>query len=248
MMNRNRIWSLFCISILLLSVIDARSQSILDKRVSVNVTRQRLDDVLSIISNKAGFSFSYNSNIVKRDSLVTINVDNKSVRQVLNQLFNGNYEYKESGNYVILRRVSLQMTSVTKSPPANDRSYIITGYVVNSETGERLSNVSIYETTHLTSTLTDENGSFTLKLKDKYQTSSLAVSKDEYEDTTIRIEPQYDLHLVIAIVPVVNEVIVSTPNKFEPADSTSIAISKDTIAVDKSASHDEIEKTEVVKF
>ena len=93
----------------------ANSQSILDRRVTFNVNRQRLDDVLFIISNKAGFSFSYNSNILKRDSLVTLNVDNRTVRQVLNQLFSGNYEYKESGNYVILRRVSLQMTSVTES-------------------------------------------------------------------------------------------------------------------------------------
>ena len=79
------------------------------------LNRQRLDDVLSIISNKAGFSFSYNSNIVKRDSLVSLTINNRTVRQVLNQLFNGNYEYKESGNYVILRRVSLQLTTVTKT-------------------------------------------------------------------------------------------------------------------------------------
>ncbi len=247
-MNHTRILPLLFISILLLLADDLLSQSILDKRISFNANNQRLDDVLSIISNRAGFSFSYNSNIVKRDSLVTLNVDNRTVRQVLNQLFNGNYEYKESGNYVILRRVSLQMTAVTKSPPASDRSYTVTGYVVNSETGERLSNVSIYETTHLTSTLTDENGNFTLKLKDKYQTSSLSVSKDEYEDTTIRIEPRYDLHLVIAIVPVVNEVIVSVPNKFEQADSSSTAISTDTVVANKSSAPDEIEKTEVGKF
>ena len=247
-MNRNRILPLFCISVLLLLVIDVQSQSILDKKVSFTAARLRLDDVLTIISNQAGFSFSYNSNIVKRDSLVTLNIDNRTVRQVLNQLFNGNYEYKESGNYVILRRVSLQMTTATKSPPANDRSYTIQGYVVNSETGERLSNVSIYETTHLTSTLTDENGNFTLKLKDKYQTSSLSVSKDEYEDTTIRIEPEYDLHLIIAIVPVVDEVIVSTPNRFEQADSTSIAIPTDTVATNNTSVPDEIEKTEVGKF
>ncbi|HZI52915.1 MAG TPA: STN and carboxypeptidase regulatory-like domain-containing protein, partial [Chitinophagaceae bacterium] len=234
--------------ILSLLFIRANSQGILDRRVTFNVNRQRLDDVLSIIGNEAGFSFSYNSNIVKRDSLVSLNINNRTVRQVLNQLFNGNYEYKESGNYVILRRVSLQMTTVTKSPPANDRSYTITGYVVNSETGERLSNVSIYETTHLTSTLTDENGNFTLKLKDKYQTSSLAVSKDAYEDTTVRIEPDYDLQLIIAIVPVVNEIIVSTPNKFEQADSSSNAIPVDSIAVKDDVAPVEIETTEVGKF
>ena len=145
----------------------------MDRRVSFNANRQRLDDVLSIISNNAGFSFSYNSNILKRDSLVTLSINNKTVRQVLNQLFAGGYEYKESGNYVILRRVSLQLTTVTKTAPAKEKTYTISGYVVNRETGERLSDVSIYETNHLTSTLTDANGNFTIKLKDKYKTTSL---------------------------------------------------------------------------
>src|SRR5436190_11875949 len=179
---RKRIWPGCIILVLLLCTIGSPAQSILDRRVTFNANGQRLDDVLAIISNKANFSFSYNSNILKRDSLVNLSVENKTVRQVLNQLFSGNYEYKVSGNYVILRRVSLQLTTVTKTEPTKEKIYTISGYVVNSETGERLSNVSIYETNHLTSTLTDENGNFTLRLKDKYQTSLLAVSKDAYED------------------------------------------------------------------
>ena len=248
MINKKGIWSVCMVLLLLLCSFFSTGQSILDRRVSFNATRQRLDDVLAIVSNKANFSFSYNSNIVKRDSLVNLSVENKTVRQVLNQLFNGNYEYKESGNYVILRRISLQLTTITKTTPAKEKLYTISGYVVNSETGERLSNVSIYETNHLTSTLTDENGNFTLKLKDKYQTSSLAVSRDAYEDTTVSIQPKYDLQLVIAIVPVVDEVIVSAPNKFEQADTTGNAVSNDSTPVIKSTIPDEVEKTQMGKF
>lgn len=248
MINKKGIWSACMGLLLMLCSFFSIGQSILDRRVSFNATRQRLDDVLAIVSNKANFSFSYNSNIVKRDSLVNLSVENKTVRQVLNQLFNGNYEYKESGNYVILRRVSLQLTTVTKTAAAKEKLYTISGYVVNSETGERLGNVSIYETNHLTSTLTDENGNFILKLKDKYQTTSLAVSKDAYEDTTVSIQPKYDLQLVIAIVPVVNEVIVSVPNKFEQADTTGNTIANDSTPVIKSTIPDEVEKTQMGKF
>jgi hypothetical protein len=143
MINKKGIWSVCMVILLVVCSFSSIGQSILDRRVSFNVNRQRLDDVLAIVSNKANFSFSYNSNIVKRDSLVNLSVENKTVRQVLNQLFNGNYEYKESGNYVILRRVSLQLTTITKTAPAKEKLYTISGYVVNGETGERLSNVSI---------------------------------------------------------------------------------------------------------
>lgn len=245
---RNKKWILpvSMVLLFLLPGVVSFAQNILDRRVSFNVSRQRLDDVLSIIGNKAGFSFSYNSNIVKRDSLVTLSVSDKTVRQVLNQLFNGNYEYKESGNYVILRRISLQVTTVTKTSPVKEKSYTISGYVVNSETGDRLADVSIYETQHLTSTLTDANGNFSIKLKDKYKTGLLAVSKDAFEDTTVVIPQKFDLQLVIAIVPVVDQVLVSSPNSFEKADTTGNTSAEDTNIAKPIP--DEVEKTSLGKF
>ncbi len=247
MTRRKKILPILVLLLLLLLSFFSNAQNILDRRVSFTANRQRLDDVLSIISNNAGFSFSYNSNIIKRDSLVSLSVTNKTVHQVLNQLFNGNYEYKESGNYIILRRVSLQITTVTKTTSAKERSYTISGYVVNSETGERLSDVSIYETGHLTSTLTDANGNFSIKLKDRYKTSSLAVSKDSFEDTTVNIPQKFDLQLVIAIVPVVNELVISSPNKFEQTDSTGNT-TKDLISAMPKKGTENVEQTGMARF
>lgn len=246
MLTRKRILYGSFLLLFALAAVYCEAQNVLDKRISFNANKQRLDDVLTIISNNAGFSFSYNSNILKRDSLVSLSVSNKTVRQVLNQLFNGAYEYKVSGNYVILRRVSLQLTTVTKTAPAKDNSWSIYGYVVNAETGERLSDVSIYETSHLTSTLTDANGNFKIRLKDKYKTTSLAVSKDAFEDTMVTIPQKFDLQLVIAIVPAVNEVVVSVPNSFELADTNTNSIVTDTLTAKISAG--EVEETGIAKF
>lgn len=230
------------------------AQGLLDRRVSLDVSRQRLDDVLSILANKGGFSFSYNSNILKRDSLVTLAASNRTVRQVLNQLLNSKYEYKESGNYIILRRVALQLTTITKKTPAEEKVYTVSGYVVNSETGERVPYASIYEREHLVSTLTDLNGNFSIRLKSRHRSASLAVSRDAYEDTTVNIEPKFDMQLVIAIVPEVQEVFVSTPNIYEPVDTSAILFPEEpdttVVAVSKSVkvSPDEVEKTGVGKF
>ncbi|RYY58315.1 MAG: hypothetical protein EOO05_16825 [Chitinophagaceae bacterium] len=224
------------------------SQGLLEKRISVDVQRQRLDDVLSIIGDKGGFTFSYNSQILKRDSLVTLSASNRSVRQVLGQLLNDQYEYKESGNYIILRRVALKLTTVTEKTAVTDNVYTISGYVVSSETGEKLVNVSVYDTRQLVSALTDEQGRFELKLKSKYPTTSLSVSKYSFEDTTVTIQPKFDMQLVIAIVPVADTVFVSVPNVFEVVDS-SIARVRDTapaavVTVEKT----EVEQTAVAKF
>ncbi|MET0637068.1 MAG: STN and carboxypeptidase regulatory-like domain-containing protein [Chitinophagaceae bacterium] len=223
------------------------SQNLLEKRISLDVNRQRLDDVLSIISDKGGFTFSYNSQIVKRDSLVSLSVTNRSVRQILALLLSDQYEYKESGNYIILRRVALRLTTVTDKSPVTDNIYTISGYVVNSETGDRLTNVSVYETEHLVSALTDEHGRFELKLKSKYPTASLSVSKYSYEDTTVVIEPKFNMQLVIAIVPVADTVFVSVPNVYEVVDSSIVRL-KDSAVVPVPMEKTEIEQTAVAKF
>src|SRR5688572_29090076 len=97
---------------LLLSV-SSSGQSILDKNLSLEVNRQRLDHVLEIMSNKGNFFFSYNSNIIQSDSLVSLSVTNRTTRDVLNILFGTGFEFRESGNYIILRRAPIRLRLVT---------------------------------------------------------------------------------------------------------------------------------------
>src|SRR4051812_7167063 len=102
------------IFILLTALNFCSAQDILNKNISLQINRQRLDNVLEILSNKGDFYFSYNSNILKRDSLVTLTVYNKTIRQVLDFLFSTEYEFKESGNYIIIRRAPIKVSVITK--------------------------------------------------------------------------------------------------------------------------------------
>ncbi|WP_315821161.1 hypothetical protein [Paraflavitalea speifideaquila] len=75
------------LSNILLFSVAASAQNVLGRTVSIDVYRQQLDQVLEILSNKGNFYFSYNSNIIKGDSLVTLKVYNKTVKQVMDLLF-----------------------------------------------------------------------------------------------------------------------------------------------------------------
>lgn len=240
-------FSTICI-IFLLSITTGFSQNILNKKISIDIRQQRLDDALSIISNRADFSFSYNSNILKRDSLVTLAAGEYTVRQALKQLLGTGYEYKESGNYIILRRTALRVTSIVQLTPAAENTLTITGYVINGETGEKISNASIYEPLHLSSTLTDANGKFSIKLKSKHKTASLAISKDSFEDTTVTIKPAYNMQLEIALVPVVNIVIPSTTAVYQVADSMDYISLVDTTKAPVVEKQKEVEQTRLAKF
>ena len=113
------------------------AQSPLERKISVKANHQPLDQVLQMISTNGNFYFAYNSNIINRDSIVSINVTNKPVKEVLSILFPANYEYTSTANYVILRRAPLTLKVVTNKAITEEKEYVITGFVVDDATGER---------------------------------------------------------------------------------------------------------------
>lgn len=220
--------SVILLSGILLFSFTVSAQSVLNRTVSFAVNRQPLDQVLEILSNKADFYFSYNSNIIKRDSLVTLTITNRTVKQVMEQLFPEGYEYRESGNYIILRRTPIKMTVITNRTVSEEKLYYVSGYILDDQTGETVSNASIYEKNQLANAISDGQGYFKIKLKSRYDKAALTVSREFYEDTTIIIEPKYNQQLSIAIMPVEvsDKTITIAPYTFEAPDSIVIAVRK----------------------
>ncbi|MEJ7587281.1 MAG: STN domain-containing protein [Ferruginibacter sp.] len=218
----------------------SKGQASLAKKISLEVSRQRMDNVLEILSNKAGFYFSYNSNIIKKDSLVSFNASNKSVKEVLSILFNNTYEFRESGNYIIIRKAPIRMTLVTQKSSAVEKVYAVSGFVYDDQTGSAINEASIYEKKFLSSALTNNDGFFKLKLKSsKASVAELTISKAFYEDTTVKIATRYNQQLTIALMPVeeeANNVIVKPENILEadpiPVKTDTIIIRKQTAGSD----------------
>jgi hypothetical protein len=172
------------------------AQSILDKTLSVDLQKVRLDQVLQTMSNKGHFYFSYNSSILRSDSIVTIAVREKTVKQILDLLFRGNLEYVENGNHIILRHAPPQVPE-GGGPGPQDKGSIIRGIILDSETGQAVAQASIYDKQSLSATLSDKNGTFHFKAKS--ERVSLTVSKDLYEDTTVQWSQAGAHHLAIYI-------------------------------------------------
>lgn len=174
----------------------AAAQSMLQLPVTVQAHNQPLEKVLDTISKQGRFVFSYNGNLIKGDSLVTLSVKSKTVKQVLDLLFNETLQYTPSGNYLILQKADF---------PANSTTWYISGYVQDAVTGEKINNASVYEQTHLVGTITNEEGFFRLRLKEKYNyppTIDISISRVAYADTSVTIHSGRDNQLSIAIKPV----------------------------------------------
>ncbi|MGZ8545370.1 MAG: hypothetical protein ACXWV0_08740 [Flavisolibacter sp.] len=190
---------LLCLGLIFSGI--AGAQALLNKPVSMELNRQRLDHVLEIMSNKGNFYFSYHSNIVKKDSLVTMASATRTVKQWLEVLLPDHYEFRESGNYIIIRKTPVKLTLVTNKAVAEDKFYQVSGYVLDDGTGDWIHNASIYETSLLLSTLTNASGFFKLRFKQKNKKLYLTVSKEFYRDTSFVLDPGFNQQVTVTLMP-----------------------------------------------
>ncbi len=164
----------------------ARAQNNLERTISIHVKQLKLADLLTEIGKRGNFFFSYGSDMIRTDSLVTVEVSNKPIRILLDELFNNDVAYKEAPGYIILRPAPNRLKLMPEFADEQENTFNISGYVLDDRTGAPVRYASVYENRLLMSTLTDQQGFFRLKLKSA-GAITLTVSKEMYKDTSINV-------------------------------------------------------------
>lgn len=172
----------------------AQSASILESRITLRVTNERLDEVLRQISAKGGFSFSYSPDVIDISSRVSLNATNLSVREILNSLFAGTVSFKERRRYIILQKV-------VASSEKKAESFYLNGYVTDRLTGAKLPDASIYEPGTLVSTVSNQYGYYKIRLPAKSEKLHLEIRKEAYAGRSVAIVDRQDTFLTIALAP-----------------------------------------------
>lgn len=152
----------------------------LERKVSVSYQGVQIESALTKLSQAGGFTFSYSPSILNSNHLVSKEYTDKSVREVLNGFFGESILAKGKGNYIIL----------TKSPAPTKKEIVnntitISGYVSDQNSGEKISEVSVYNKKSLTATITDQFGFFKITLDNPDQEAELYFSKRSFLDTVI---------------------------------------------------------------
>lgn len=174
--------------------------SILDRRISIQTDKLYLPLVLEKISEKGSFYFSYNPSIVKPDSIVSIKETEKTIRYILDKLFNSSLRYKQTGEHLILKnkRTGQNKITVEKISP-----FLIEGYLINKQTGEKIQYASIYEKDNFSSVISDITGFYSIKTI--LPVTTLFACKENFLDTVIVIKSDTAQRLNFYLTPVVEE-------------------------------------------
>lgn len=152
----------------------------LERKVSVSFQGMQIESALSRLSQAGGFTFSYSPSILNSNQLVSREYTEKSVREILNGFFGESILVKGKGNYIILNKAP----TPTKKEIVNN-TITISGYITNGNTGEKISEVSVYNKKSLTAAITDQFGFFKITLDNPDQEAELHFSKRSFLDTLI---------------------------------------------------------------
>ncbi|HEY4109043.1 hypothetical protein [Puia sp.] len=202
---------------LIVASLGVKGQPILDQSIQIAIDRQPLGHALEIIGTTGRFTFSYEGTILNKDSLVTLPSQTKTVREILDHIFNHRLEYRENGRYLIL----LPATAKPPPPPTEPRHFTISGVILDESTGQKIPDASVYDPDRLIATLSRADGSFVIRLKSKGRPAALTISKEFYTDTTITLSPAAG-QLTILLSPAFSP----TPVTLSPQ-----SISPDTISI-----------------
>ena len=169
------------------------AQSLLDRRITIHAEKIRLAKALDLIAKDADCKLSYNAAAVPVDSIVHLQVEDRSVERVLRELLPKELKWKASGQHLIIT-----------SQAGPRQQFMSRGTVVDASSGEAIAWASVLEVQRGRSVTTGDQGDFSIALAGDVDRTPLRIARHGYRDTVfylprnndvgrIRLKPLNDL-------------------------------------------------------
>ena len=126
-----------------------------DTQLSFSIRNASLEEFIKYLENSTGFSFIYGEE-VKINRRITLEVKQKTIREILDQAFkNEPIGYQIAGRHILLQK--------KKQKPVS-RKLTISGYVTDGTSAETLIGANILESRHKQGTTTNPYGFYSITL------------------------------------------------------------------------------------
>ncbi len=168
---------LILVLILFIAGTFALAQNPLETRLTVSIPSGPSKEVFAQLESLCECRFSYNPALLPPTVEGRVFAD-ESLERILQKLLKADYQPKSRGSYIILNAPE----------PLQDKTNLeIRGEIVDAATGEKLTNVTVYDVKNLTATLSNDQGKYDLKTDAETSELVVAISKKDYQDTVIRV-------------------------------------------------------------
>lgn len=163
-----------------------QAQGLLQRKVTVEAQQVRLSLALSLVAQEAGFKLSYNAAAVPVDSIVSIQVVDRTAERVLTDLLGPGMVVRESGQHVII-----------VGGTGAKRPFQVQGQVLDAATGAPVARATVYEVRLKHRAQSDGAGRFELQVSGTEDRTALLVARAGYQDTVVHVGRDGDLGRVL---------------------------------------------------
>lgn len=144
---------------------------------------------LKAISRHTGFYFTYDSKIIDTDIRVSLEADQSPLIDILKSvLLNDSLQYSVIGNHIIISRLAESDSLSTADTLLPDKTYLVTGRVIDSYTGEPLPFATVAVKNRPKGTITNSNGFFTMTLGTNFLYDTISISYLGYINRSIPVK------------------------------------------------------------
>jgi len=161
------------------------SNDILGKRITIKLQEKPIATILEIISETNGFYFSYDPVKIKSSKMASVHAQNKTVKEVLDKVFNGSTMYYQISNHIIIKPKPVKQVPKEKGKKITLYYYNINGYIRDEKSGLGLSAISVFEKNKLNHTLSEDFGFYELSYTSKRETDTIYFASPLIQDTSI---------------------------------------------------------------
>ena len=159
---------IFLIILLLALQVKGQQQdgSVFERRVTISYKNQAIEHILEQISWQAGVYFSYDATSIDPARHVSINVENKSLYHVLNQLFNPEkFTLRERETQIIITKNAPKNNDVVaKKDTIPVKYFFLKGKIIEERRDNPIAYASVSVLNKPIGTISNKDGDFLLKL------------------------------------------------------------------------------------
>ena len=166
-------------------------------KVSINLNGT-IEQVLKELSSQISCTFSYNSDGLPADSMVSIKISEMPLNQAIKQLLGPDASTRRVGRTLIIR---LNKKRKNRQRKSKKQKYNITGKVIDKRTGKIIKSVSILQVDNVRSSVTNETGAYDITVVTSSGLVEIVYHNKDYFDTVIVVAPAQGMQLNVALSP-----------------------------------------------
>jgi len=205
--------SIACIVLLIVWLIpEGFSQevdSLLNRKISFTIKNILLEEALHTFSEKSGLRFSYNAKRISTDTNISIDVENVTVKEVLDMICTqAGLTYESVEKQIILKKAKSELI---KSQIGVGK-VTLSGFIRDADTGEILIGAAVYLSELETGTISNAYGFYSITLpQDSY---SIKISYIGYNEInrTLNLSSSYKMDIQLSKSEILMEEIIVIPD------------------------------------